>query len=411
MRKKIKPFKVIIIAFISFALVFLTIFTRIFPMAHNGTSLTPFKIASEYVIICLLGLSGLLTWRERSFFGKGPNRLVLAFLSSMVASELLFTLYAGAYELPNMLGHLFKIVAYAFAYKAIVQSTLEAPLQSIFKKLVETDRDLEKRNRELVMYTTKLQQEIVERKKAEDTLRQFISTLSHEIRTPATVLDQSVQTFVKYNERMSTEQETALIAAISRNMVIMNDLVENVQDLTRIDDHKLQLDVAPVDFKAIILDIVKVMDNSIRAKVMHVDVSIDDGIVFSGDARKITHITMALVDNAVKFSPRGSKFTIMVKDRYKGGYNKDDLDGVLLQVADNGMGIDEDLLPRLFERFARSAQVQDIPGSGLGLAIAKEFVAMHGGKIYVTTQVDKGTTFSVFLPRRNLDNTHGLNRG
>nr|MDO8085241.1 sensor histidine kinase [Candidatus Sigynarchaeum springense] len=62
--------------------------------------------------------------------------------------------------------------------------------------------------------------------------------------------------------------------------------------------------------------------------------------------------------------------------------------------------MDADLFPRLFERFSRSARVQDIPGSGLGLAIMKDYITMHGGMIYVTTQVDKGTTFSVFLPRR-----------
>ncbi len=400
MRKKVKSFTVIAMTSIAFALVLLAIVSRVFPLAHNGISLTPFKIVSEYVIVGLFGVSGLLTWRERTFFGKRTNRLILAFLSSMVVSELLFTLYAGSYELPNMLGHLFKIVAFAFAYKAIVQSTLEEPLQGMFKKLVEKDKDLEKRNRELVMNTTKLQEEIAERRKAEDTLRQFISTLSHEIRTPATVLDQSVQTFVKYNERMSTEQETALIAAISRNMGIMNDLVENVMDLTRIDDHKVHLDLAPVDIKAIILEVVKVMDSAIHAKDMHVDLSIDDGIVLSADALKISHIARALVDNAVKFSPRGSRFSILVKDRYTGEYNPDGQDGVLLQVADNGMGIDAEYLPRLYERFARSGRVQDIPGSGLGLAIAKEFVSLHGGKIYVATQVDKGTTFSVFLPRR-----------
>jgi signal transduction histidine kinase len=399
-RKKVRSFAVITTTSIACALVILAIFTRVFPAAHDGTSLTPFKIASEYVIIVLFAIATLLTWKERAYFSKWPLRLVLAFLLFMIVSELLFTLYARAYEFTNMLGHLSKIVAFAFAYKAIVQTVLVKPLDGLFKKLVDTERDLERRNWELVKHTTSLQHEIAEREKAEGTLRQFILTISHEFRTPVTVLDQSVQNLVKYNERMSTEQETALTSAISRNMGIMTALVDNFSNLTRIDDHDVQLDIAPIDIKATIIDIVKAMDNAIHAKDMHVDLSIDDGIALSADAGKINHIARALVDNAVKFSPRGSTFSIIIRDHYTGEYNRDGHDGVLMQVADNGMGIDADLLPRLFERFVRSTRVQDIPGSGLGLAIAKEFVAMHGGKIYVATQVDKGTTISVFLPRR-----------
>jgi signal transduction histidine kinase len=198
---------------------------------------------------------------------------------------------------------------------------------------------------------------------------------------------------------MSTEQENALVSAISRNMGIMTDLVENFANITRIDDRKVRLDIAVLDIKATIIDILKSMDDAIHDKDMHINLTIADGIALSGDVKKISHVIRALVENAVKFSPRGTNVSVIVLDNYVGEYNRDGKDGILLQVADKGMGIDNDLLPRLFERFARSTRVQDIPGSGLGLAIAKEYVEMHGGKIYIATQVDKGTTFSVFLPR------------
>ncbi len=399
-RKHVKPFTLITTASIACGLLLFSIFSRNFPVAHDGTSLTPFKIASEYVIVVLLAISIVLTWKERAFFGKGPFKLVLAFLSTMIVSELLFTFYTSAFQLTNMLGHLFKIVAFAFAYKAIVQSVLEKPLDGLFTKLIRTDQDLEKRNRELVLANAKLQHEITDRKRAEVTLRHFVSSISHEFRTPVTVLDQSVQNLVNFSDRMSTEQETSLVSAISRNMGIMTDLVDNFMCLTRIDDQKEKLEITTVDIKSIIHDIEGSMDDAIHAKAIRLEVSIDDGIEFSGDVKKISKVVGALVENAVKFSPRGSTISIRANGRYTGEYNREGEDGMLLQVADEGMGIDADLLPRLFERFARSARVQDIPGSGLGLTIAKEYVTMHGGKIYVATQVDKGTTFSVFLPRR-----------
>ncbi|MEX2715833.1 MAG: MASE3 domain-containing protein [Candidatus Sigynarchaeota archaeon] len=399
-RRHVKPFTVTTISFFICALLLTLIFTRNFPLAHDGTSLTPFKIVSEYLIIIILFICIFFTWKERNFFGEQPFKLVLAFLSTIMISEFCFTLYTSAYQFANMLGHVFKIISFAFAYKAIVQSVLEKPLDRLFTKLLSAGRDLEKRNRELLLANTKLQNEIADRKRAEITLRHFISSISHELRTPITVLDQSVQNLVNYSDRMSSEQETSLVSAISRNIRIMIDLVDNFANLNRIDDNKEELVIEPVDFEAIIVDVVNSLNNAIQSKEMILERSIDAGISFSGDASKIHAIIKALVDNALKFSPRGSSIVIRIIDHYTGEYNHDGKDGVLLQVTDNGIGIDADLLPRLFERFARSSRVQHIPGSGLGLAIIKNYVAMLGGKIYVATQVDKGTTFSLFLPHR-----------
>ncbi|MBN2153992.1 MAG: hypothetical protein JW839_21220 [Candidatus Lokiarchaeota archaeon] len=399
-RGHVKPFAIMFAAAVASGLLLLAIFTRNFPLAHDGAALTPFKIGSEYAVIGLLGASIPLAWKQRAFLVRGTLGLVLAFLSAMILSEYLFTLYTSVYQFTNMLGHLLKIVSFAFAYKAIVQSVLEKPLDGLFAKLLEVDRDLERRNRELVLANTKLQHEIAERKKAEGTLRQFISAIAHELRTPVTVLDQSVQNLMHYSDRMSNEQESSLISAISRNMHIMTGLVDNFVSLCRIDDSKEEIDVSDVDFKAIITSTIESLDNTVKAKSLTIETTIGDGISFSGDAGKIGIVIKALVDNAVKFSPRGSNVTIKVVDHYAGEYNLDDMDGVLLHVADAGIGIDAELLPRLFDRFARSARVKDTPGSGLGLALAKDYVAMHGGNVYVATQVDKGTTFSVFLPRR-----------
>ncbi|NMC03948.1 MAG: hypothetical protein GYA24_01990 [Candidatus Lokiarchaeota archaeon] len=400
MRKRVRPFILAMSMLAACAILIIMIATRVFPDAHDGVGLTPFKIASEYIIIGLLCVSTVLVWRERVFFGKGPSRLIFAFLASLIVAELLFTLYVNAYEISNMLGHVFKITAFACIYKAIVQTVLVRPLDHLFKKIVDADRDLEKRNRELVLSNTTLLREIADRERAEKTLRQFMMTIAHEFRTPVTVLDQAVQNLVKYNERMSSDQETALVSSISRNMGIMNDLVENFANIIRLDEHEATLQLSPVDIKATINDVLNAMDNAIHVRNMHVNVSIPDGILIALDGKKIYHVIRALLDNAVKFSPRDSTVAIIVIDHYTGEYNRDGQDGVLVQISDKGMGIDAELLPRLFERFARSSRVKDIPGSGLGLALAKEYVTMHEGKIFVSTQVDKGTTFSIFLPRR-----------
>jgi signal transduction histidine kinase len=398
-KRKMSPVHVLSSLALTASLLIVLVFAGIFPDAHDGTGLTPFKIASEYVIISFLGLACLFTLKNKSFFTKSTYRYILAFLIALIASESMFTIYSSAYEVSNMLGHVFKIVAFAFAYKAIVRTSLEKPLESLFKKLVDTDEDLQKRNVALAASNENLQREIAERRRAESTLHQFISTISHEFRTPVTVLDQSVQNLIKFNERLSTDQENMLISAISKNMVIMTDLVENVMNLTRIDEHELLLTRSRFNIKDIIISMLKEMNKTLSEKQSNVNVEITDAIMYFGDVEKIRQVAQIFLENAVKFSKPGKpEIVIKARDHYTGDFNPESVDGVLLQFIDNGIGIDEDLFPRLFDRFARSHRVKDIPGSGLGLAIAKEFVTLHGGKIYTSSSVDNGTTFSVFLP-------------
>ncbi len=89
----------------------------------------------------------------------------------------------------------------------------------------------------------------------------------------------------------------------------------------------------------------------------------------------------------------------MIEDNYDGKMNPSSQDGTLLQVVDKGRGIPSTDLPHLFERFFRASNVADISGTGLGLTIAKELLNLHGGQIFINSEIGKGSTFSIFLPR------------
>jgi len=101
----------------------------------------------------------------------------------------------------------------------------------------------------------------------------------------------------------------------------------------------------------------------------------------------------------LKYSDEQTTIKIKAIDNYKGPYNLQMRDGVIIHFHDTGRGIRKNDLPYLFERFFRSEDVRDIPGTGLGLAIAQELIVLHEGEIFVESEFGKGSIFSVFLPR------------
>ncbi len=140
-----------------FVVFLVLIFTCVFPDCYiEGQGLTPFKIVSEYVISVLLGLAILRLFQYREAFGPEVTRCIVAAIACSVVSELLFTLYVGVYEIPLVVGHLFKIVAFYFIYRAVVETGLRRPYEFLF-------REVQQRN-------TQLAQEVSERRQTEQDL-------------------------------------------------------------------------------------------------------------------------------------------------------------------------------------------------------------------------------------------------
>ena len=240
---------------------------------------------------------------------------------------------------------------------------------------------------------------IIEKMRAEEDLRQFISTVSHELRNPITVLVQSIKNLKKYKDKMSEEMKTKLDKALSRNATLLFDLVDHLLIISRIDEERVKLiwrEYRPLN---VINNVIELMNPNLEAKEITMEVDVNEELRLFGDKRRISQIFRILVDNALKFSYEKSKIIIKATDHYVGKYNLHGIDGVLLQFKDLGIGISKEDLPHLFERFFRARNVEKISGTGLGLCIAKELTDLHNGEIFVESEYGKGTTFSVFLPR------------
>jgi len=241
--------------------------------------------------------------------------------------------------------------------------------------------------------------DISDRKLAEERLERFVSTVSHELRTPISVLVMSMDYLNNYRDQITPEVEKRLQDGISRNILLLNDLVEDILTLSRIDEKKVKLDWIEYNPLDIIKEILVLMEPIGNAKNIKFEVNIDKNIQLFGDIKRIDQIFRIFIDNTLKYSKENSRIEVKAINNYKGKYNPEEKEGVLFQFKDQGLGILKIEIPHLFERFFRSEQVSDIPGTGLGLAIAKELLNLHEGEVYVETEYGKGSTFSVFLPR------------
>jgi len=239
---------------------------------------------------------------------------------------------------------------------------------------------------------------IIEKKQAEDNLRQFISIVSHELRTPVTVLVQSTDVLNKYKDKLSKEKKKEMNEMISRNISLLYDLVDDLLVTSSIDEKRIKLTGRKYQPLILIHEIVELMEPRRAVKEITIEVYIDKEIQLYGDSRRISQIFRILIDNAIKYSHEKSKIAINAIDHYKGKYNSNGIDGILFQFKDFGIGIHEEDLPHLFQRFFRAKNVQRIAGTGLGLCIAKDLINLHNGEIFVESDYGKGTTFSVFLP-------------
>jgi PAS domain S-box-containing protein len=223
---------------------------------------------------------------------------------------------------------------------------------------------------------------------------EFLATLSHELRTPlnavlgwARMLRSGSLTGAKVQRAYDV---------IERNAVAQLDLVEDLLDLSRIITGKFRLDVQTIDLASSIGAAVEAIQPAAAAKRIAVTVDADRSCCdVLGDAARLQQAVWNLLSNAIKFTPPGGRVSIVVKPGEAGQ--------VVIEVADTGEGIDEAVLPFVFDRFRQgeSGTTRTHMGLGLGLAIVRHIIELHGGRAEATSAgKGQGATFRLILPIR-----------
>jgi signal transduction histidine kinase len=219
---------------------------------------------------------------------------------------------------------------------------------------------------------------------------QFISSTTHELRTPLTSMVGYLEILRDGEAGGLNEDQAHFLAIVDRNCRRLNDLIDDILVTARMDSGRFSLERQPVDLAALVSTQVESMQATARQSGVDLRLVVADAPPpLDADPIRLGQMLDNLLSNAVKFTPAGGRVTVSITSRGAIAH---------LEVVDTGVGIPEDEVGRLFERFYRASTATAIKGTGLGLSITKAIVEAHGGTIAVHSTVGVGTTFSVDLP-------------
>jgi PAS domain S-box-containing protein len=221
---------------------------------------------------------------------------------------------------------------------------------------------------------------------------EFISTVSHELRTPMTSI--KGYTDLLAGERVGTlnEQQRRFLRVIKNNADRLSALVNDILDISRIETGRIKFQVESLELDNLIHNVVDIFRGQMVEKELQLTLDLPPGLPpVRGDRDRVTQILENLISNAWKYTPQGGQ--VSVRAKVTDGF-------VQVDITDTGIGIESRDLPHIFDRFYRTeqAEVQAVDGSGLGLSIVKMFLELLGGKIWVESEINRGSTFSFVLP-------------
>jgi signal transduction histidine kinase len=217
----------------------------------------------------------------------------------------------------------------------------------------------------------------------------FVSTASHEFRTPLATMLSSAELLEHYSENLGPEERRNLLQTIQSSAKRMSEMIDDVLTLGRAESGVLKLNLGPTNLRELCE---RVVSEFRIAQGRHHVITLDDRfdrLEAYMDERLLRHILNNLLSNAVKYSPPGSEVTFSLERRD---------DKAAIEIQDRGIGIPPEDQPRMFESFHRASNVENRPGTGLGLAIVKKAVELHGGEISLKSAVGAGTRFTIVLP-------------
>jgi HAMP domain-containing protein/signal transduction histidine kinase/CheY-like chemotaxis protein len=265
----------------------------------------------------------------------------------------------------------------------IVLNTIEASTQT---------ENLLKQSQSLAAELQKTNLELEEKARSNLAKDQFLAMLSHELRTPLTPVLASALALESEPELPQEIQES--LQMIRRNVELEARLIDDLLDLTRIDQGKVQLNFEIVDAHKLLQNALEICQPEIDRKHLHCSLNLGGQKVhMRADPARLQQIFWNLINNAVKFTPRNGQITIMT--------GNDSDQQLRLEITDTGMGIEAEALPKIFDAFEQGGRTQ-LGGLGLGLAISKTLVEAHHGTITAQSGGrNKGSTFTLVFPTRD----------
>src|SRR5438552_3933627 len=236
--------------------------------------------------------------------------------------------------------------------------------------------------------------DITELKKIDQVRRDFVANVSHELRTPLSILRGYIETLLERPET-SREELLRILGVMERHSKRLDSLAEDLLTLAQLESANPNLQLGNVDLSSFFGEVTRDGAKKLANKQLKVIVDVPPDLpMIRGDRVRLQEALHNLLDNAVKYAGAEGEIRLTARRRDE---------ETVLSVGDNGIGINKEDLPRIFERFYRADKArtaENIRGTGLGLAIVKHVAHLHGGHVEAESELGKGTTIRVVLPVR-----------
>ena len=307
----------------------------------------------------------------------------------------LFVFLEDLLFLPYLIFFILNVYLIYYVVKRFFHEKIKVIYKNIYKFRaisVNTDLDIDNVEKEAEKWADAKEEELKQMKQDENYRREFLGNVSHELKTPIFNIQGYISTLLDggiYDKEINMKYLERADKSVDR----MINIVEDLEVISRLETDQSQLDIQPFDIFSVVEEVFEALE--MKASQMNISLNIDNesqAKLVLGDRDKIQQVFMNLISNSIKYGKDGGTTTVRFFDMES---------NMLIEVADNGIGIDKESLDRLFERFYRvdKNRSREIGGTGLGLAIVKHILEGHNQQINVKSTKDIGSNFSFILEK------------
>ena len=342
-----------------------------FPVCYvEGSGLTTFKIASEYIVIAILGIAILLLLKQGQWFDPGVLRLLIGSMIATIAAELAFTTYFNVYGNANVIGHFLRLISFYLAYKAIVETGLVRPQNVLFRNLTESEERLREQTEEL--------------QARNEELDAFAHTVAHDLKNPLATLIVAVDTLTDF--KVPPEEWEEYTEEIIATAYRMNRIIDNLLLLAEVRKGDMPLEM--IDMSEVVANVRQRLKQMIAQTQAKIEAP-DRWPAALGHAPWVEEVLENYVSNAIKYGGQPPFVQL--------GVDPDMESSLRFWVQDNGCGIKLEEQANLFKPFNQLRRREK--GHGLGLSIVRRIVEKMGGQTGVESIPGGGSRFYFTLNR------------
>ncbi|MBL7710066.1 MAG: HAMP domain-containing histidine kinase [Chitinophagaceae bacterium] len=345
----------------------------------SAKNISPRQLAAFTAFVLAVPISLLIGYIEKSWW---------------IGLICVVVIFGGSYFLISFMLERFIYRKIKLIYKFIYQ-TKATKKEETYYKYVLPQKSIDEVREDVEAWAEENKQEIELLRKNEQFRKEFLQNLSHEFKTPVFAIQGYVDTLLQ-GALENPDVNKKFLKKTAKNVERLTNLLNDLDEISRLERGELVLYKQNFVIQELVREAFESL--SIRAEARQIHFSIKKGcespLTVHADKEKIRQVVTNLIENSIKYGKTGGSIVASM-------YNTDGKH-ILIELSDDGIGINEKFLPRIFERFYRTDEGRsiDVTGSGLGLAICKHIIEAHGQTIHVRSTEDIGTTIGFTLDRR-----------